>query len=74
MVLYVYGMIRMMSMFGTEADLSLISPALPLSVNKVKQKASLEVNERGAEGAAATVIEILPTGERLQPRVLQFPA
>ncbi|MDR2042090.1 MAG: serpin family protein [Tannerella sp.] len=62
----------MTSMFGAEADFSLIADSL--YVSKVLQKTSLEVNEEGAEGAAATVIEmkdIMPL-EPIQPYVLEF--
>ncbi|MDR2042621.1 MAG: serpin family protein, partial [Tannerella sp.] len=63
----------MTSMFSEKADFSLISPSL-LSVSKVKQKTALEVNEEGAEGAAATVIEIdvIMPSEPVQPYVLAF--
>jgi serpin B len=55
------------------ADFSLISP-VPLFVSLVKQKTALEVNEEGAEGAAATAVGMNMTsvGEPSQPYVLAF--
>jgi serpin B len=62
----------MTAMFGEDADFSLMSPE-PLYVSFVKQKAILEVNEEGAEGAAATVIgmDVLSPGP-VQPYVVAF--
>jgi serpin B len=62
----------MTSMFGESADFSLISP-IDLFVSKVLQKTALEVNEEGAEGAAATVIEMKEMlAEPIQPHVMAF--
>ncbi|MDR2765225.1 MAG: serpin family protein [Tannerella sp.] len=55
----------MTSMFG-DADFSLISP-FPLFVSKVLQKTALEVNEEGAEGAAATVIGMIGADLGVEP-------
>ncbi|MDR0757470.1 MAG: serpin family protein [Tannerella sp.] len=61
----------MTSMFEA-ADFSLISPT-PLFVSLVLQKTALEVNEEGAEGAAATVIKAdLMLPEPVQPHVMAF--
>lgn len=43
------------TVFTSDADLSGISP-LPLTVDAVQHKARLDVNEYGAEGAAATAV------------------
>lgn len=46
----------MPSLFGKEADFSLINPANSLYLTLAKQKAALQVNEEGAEAAAVTIV------------------
>lgn len=55
----------MTSMFTPMADFTLIHPTASLEATKVKQKTFIEVNEKGMEAAAATVIgmEVTSTGD-----------
>lgn len=46
----------MSSLFGEEADFSLLNPSNSLCLTLAKQKVSLQVNEEGAEAAAVTIV------------------
>jgi serine protease inhibitor len=54
------------SLFTPEADLSGISPE-PLMIDKVVHRAVLNVDEEGAEGAAATAVLAVPGGPPQKP-------
>ncbi|XP_031173154.1 alpha-1-antitrypsin-like protein CM55-ST [Sander lucioperca] len=65
----VLAVMGMTDMFGVRANLRGISEEPGLKVSEVVHKATLDVDEAGAEAAAATVIKILLGSSRFPPPV-----
>jgi serpin B len=60
--------------FSASADFSGMSSAEKLMISKVIHQAYVDVNEKGTEAAAATVIIVSPTGFRVPPPPATFRA
>jgi serpin B len=62
----------MSNAFGNMADFTGIRSAGELKISQVRQNTFLEVNEKGAEAAAVTVVEIVLTSAGPGPVVTEF--